>query len=107
MIICHCKKVTDSQLKKYKSLKEAIYNTEASTCCGSCAEAVVEFFEEDNMTYEYKCLECDHEWEEEQKITDNPTSVCPVCEKESAQRQISGGTGFQLKGSGWFNKGGY
>jgi len=53
-------------------------------------------------TYEYKCIDetCDHHWEQIQKITDDKIKVCPVCEKETAQRLISGG-GFILKGNCW------
>jgi putative FmdB family regulatory protein len=57
------------------------------------------------ITYEYKCDECGHEWEEQQKITDPVTKVCPECKKESAQRLISRGNGFILKGGGWAREG--
>jgi putative FmdB family regulatory protein len=59
------------------------------------------------MTYEYECTSCKHVWEKEQKITESAVKICPKCNKETAKRLISGGTGFQLKGSGWFNSGGY
>jgi putative FmdB family regulatory protein len=59
------------------------------------------------ITYEYKCTSCDHHWEEKQKISDPKTTTCPECEQETAQRLISTGNGFVLKGSGWFNTGGY
>lgn len=59
------------------------------------------------MTYEYKCTECGHKWEEQQKISDDPLTKCPECEEESAVRLVSGGQGFVLKGQGWFNSGGY
>jgi len=59
------------------------------------------------MTYEYKCKDCDHHWEMQQSIKDDAAKKCPKCSKETAQRLISGGTGFVLKGSGWFNSGGY
>jgi len=58
-------------------------------------------------TYEYKCSSCDHKWEEQQSIKEEPIKTCPKCKKETAQRQISGGCGFVLKGGGWFNNGGY
>ena len=57
-------------------------------------------------TYEYKCNSCEHEWEENQKISDEAIKICPECDKESAKRLISL-NGFVLKGSGWFNSGGY
>ena len=52
-------------------------------------------------TYEYICLNCKHEWEEEQKITEKPKKKCPKCEQEEAQRQISGRGGFILNGPRW------
>lgn len=57
------------------------------------------------MTYEYKCLACGHEWELEQKITAEAVKKCPSCKKKKAQRLVSGGQGFQLKGGGWANEG--
>jgi putative FmdB family regulatory protein len=59
------------------------------------------------MTYEYTCTNCFYEWEKDQKITENSIEECPKCGKKTAKRLISGGVGFQLKGSGWFNSGGY
>lgn len=60
-------------------------------------------------TYEYKCsnTECNHEWESEQKMSEDAIKICPKCKCETAVRLISGGTGFQLKGQGWFKSGGY
>jgi putative FmdB family regulatory protein len=54
-------------------------------------------------TYEYGCSECGHEWEEIQRITAPPLEVCPKCGKTSAHRLISAGTGFILKGGGWYS----
>ena len=59
------------------------------------------------MTYEYFCESCKHEWDHEAKISDDPLKVCPKCKKKTAKRLISGGTGFQLIGNGWFKSGGY
>ena len=59
------------------------------------------------MTYEYKCKECGHLWEEFQSIKDEATEICPKCKKKSAERLISGGSSFLLKGGGWFKTGGY
>lgn len=59
------------------------------------------------MTYEYVCLQCNHEWESEQKITDPPEEECPECHEKAAKRLVSGGAGFQLVGQGWFKTGGY
>ncbi|MRG96056.1 zinc ribbon domain-containing protein [Polyangium spumosum] len=53
-------------------------------------------------TYEYACTSCTHEWETEQSIREDPLKECPSCHKETARRQISRGTGFILKGGGWY-----
>lgn len=59
------------------------------------------------ITYEYKCEGCQHTWDAKQKMSDDPIKDCPECKEEKAKRLISGGTGFVLKGGGWFNSGGY
>lgn len=59
------------------------------------------------MTYEYQCKACGHEWQAEQKITEEAQKVCPACGEEKAQRLISGGVGTVFKGTGWFKTGGY
>lgn len=55
------------------------------------------------MTYEYVCTACHHEWEESQSISAAPLTECPHCHGATAKRQISGGTGFVLKGGGWYS----
>ena len=57
------------------------------------------------MTYEYLCTACNHEWEATQSINDKPLKRCPACGKNTARRQVSGGTGFVLKGGGWYADG--
>lgn len=54
------------------------------------------------MTYEYACTSCANEWELEQSIKDDAITECPKCHQQTAKRQISRGTGFILKGSGWY-----
>jgi putative FmdB family regulatory protein len=54
-------------------------------------------------TYEYGCAACGHEWDEIQRITAPPIEVCPKCSKSAAHRLISKGTGFILKGGGWYS----
>jgi putative FmdB family regulatory protein len=54
-------------------------------------------------TYEYACAACGHEWEQTQRITEAPIETCPVCAASTAHRLISKGTGFILKGSGWYS----
>jgi putative FmdB family regulatory protein len=57
-------------------------------------------------TYEYQCRECNHRWEAEQRITEEPMKQCPACQKMTAMRLISKST-FVLNGEGWFKSGGY
>lgn len=52
-------------------------------------------------TYQYRCTECEHEFEEFQSISDPPITVCPECGGRT-QRVISGGAGLIFKGSGFY-----
>ncbi len=54
-------------------------------------------------TYEYVCSSCKNEWEFEQSMKDNAVTECPRCHEQTARRQISRGTGFILKGGGWYS----
>lgn len=54
-------------------------------------------------TYEYVCGACSNEWEAEQSIKEAALTECPRCAKPEARRQISRGTGFILKGGGWYS----
>ena len=51
-------------------------------------------------TYDYSCDNCGHEFEREQRITEDPIKKCPKCGKMKARRMIGGGN-FILKGGGW------
>ena len=51
--------------------------------------------------YEYRCLECNHQDEHLQKVSEPPLTVCPSCGKPSYKKLLSA-AGFQLKGSGWY-----
>jgi putative FmdB family regulatory protein len=54
--------------------------------------------------YEYECTECKHKFIKIFKISEKDTPVeCPQCEAP-AEMQVSSST-FQLKGSGWTEKG--
>jgi putative FmdB family regulatory protein len=55
------------------------------------------------MTYDYVCTQCGHEWEAEQRISEQPLRDCPACGRSSARRQITGGQGFLLRGGGWYS----
>jgi len=52
-------------------------------------------------TYEYRCRECDHEFEEVQRITAPSEATCPECDHEDCQRLMSK-TSFVLRGTGWY-----
>lgn len=54
-------------------------------------------------TYEYICSSCQNEWEFEQSMKDAALTECPRCKQATARRQISRGTGFILKGGGWYS----
>lgn len=53
-------------------------------------------------TYEYACKCCNHYMETVQSIKDEPLKLCPACKTETLERLISGGSGFSLKGGGWY-----
>ncbi|UCE23201.1 MAG: zinc ribbon domain-containing protein [Candidatus Zixiibacteriota bacterium] len=52
-------------------------------------------------TYQYRCSDCDHEFEEFQAISDPPITICPSCNGKT-ERVISGGAGLIFKGSGFY-----
>ncbi len=52
--------------------------------------------------YEYACGKCEHEFEVEQRITDDPVKTCPACRSRKVKRLISQ-TSFVLKGGGWYS----
>jgi putative FmdB family regulatory protein len=51
--------------------------------------------------YEYACPDCGHKFDEIQKFTDDPISVCPKCAATNVKKLISA-TSFVLKGGGWY-----
>lgn len=51
--------------------------------------------------YEYQCGACGHAFDALQKISDEPLTDCPECNKAALQKQVSA-TSFQLKGTGWY-----
>lgn len=52
-------------------------------------------------TYQYRCTDCDYEFEEFQSMTEAAIEECPAC-KGKTQRLISGGAGLIFKGSGFY-----
>jgi putative FmdB family regulatory protein len=53
-------------------------------------------------TYEYACEKCGHEFERQQRITEEPVKTCPKCKAKKVRRLISR-TAFVLKGGGWYS----
>jgi putative FmdB family regulatory protein len=54
-------------------------------------------------TYEYLCTVCNHEFECEQSIKDDPLEECPKCMVAGLKRVINNQSGFILKGGGWYS----
>ena len=52
--------------------------------------------------YEYKCPDCDHEFEALQSFSEEPLTICPECSGNKVSKLISR-TSFMLKGGGWYN----
>ncbi|MCX7983919.1 MAG: zinc ribbon domain-containing protein [Bacteroidetes bacterium] len=53
-------------------------------------------------TYQYRCSQCNYEFEEFQSINDEPLVKCPSCTEPQLKRLLSGGTGLIFKGSGFY-----
>ena len=51
-------------------------------------------------TYEYKCTECEHEFEVFQSMSDEPVKTCEKCGGEV--RKLFGKAGIIFKGSGFY-----
>jgi|SRR5438477_5657471 len=52
-------------------------------------------------TYGYRCSNCGHEFEIQQKITDPPLKACPKCEGKLSK--ILYPVGISFKGSGFYS----
>lgn len=52
-------------------------------------------------TYDYKCLECDVQFEKFQRITESHIEECPECSGK-VKRLIGAGAGLIFKGSGFY-----
>lgn len=53
-------------------------------------------------TYEYKCENCGHLFEQFQSITSKPLRICPQCGENKLNRLIGAGSGIIFKGSGFY-----
>ncbi len=50
--------------------------------------------------YEYRCRNCDHQFEIQQAVTEDALTVCPEC--EGALRKVFSPVGIAFKGSGFY-----
>ena len=53
-------------------------------------------------TYDYECDACGHTWELFQRITEDPVTKCPDCNKKKARRLFGTGAAIMFKGSGFY-----
>ncbi len=51
--------------------------------------------------YEYKCDQCNYQFEILQKISDAPPEKCPACNASNPRKLVSAAA-FKLKGTGWY-----
>ena len=51
--------------------------------------------------YDYKCSNCEHQFELIQKFSAQPAEICPECGKKSIHKLVSAPS-FRLKGGGWY-----
>lgn len=52
-------------------------------------------------TYEYECKQCNHKFEQFQRMTAEPLKDCPEC-GGAVKRLIGSGAGIIFKGSGFY-----
>jgi putative FmdB family regulatory protein len=53
-------------------------------------------------TYQYRCTDCRHEFDELQSIKEPPLTKCPKCKKKKLNRLMGTGAGLIFKGSGFY-----
>ena len=51
-------------------------------------------------TYEYRCKDCDHQFDIQQSFTDDALTTCPEC--GGALKKVFGNVGITFKGSGFY-----
>ena len=51
-------------------------------------------------TYEYRCTECGHQFDVQQRFSDDPLQVCPNC--QGKLRKVFHPAGVIFKGSGYY-----
>ncbi|MCI0705966.1 MAG: zinc ribbon domain-containing protein [Ignavibacteriae bacterium] len=53
-------------------------------------------------TYDYRCTECGHEFEEFQSMSAETLKTCPNCGKDTLKRAMGTGAGTIFKGGGFY-----
>ncbi len=53
-------------------------------------------------TYEYRCDNCQHEFDELQSFKDDVLTVCPKCHESTLRRLFGTGAAILFKGSGFY-----
>ncbi len=51
-------------------------------------------------TYHYRCSECGHAFDQFQRFSEDPLTVCPEC--EGLIKRVLQPVGIVFKGSGWY-----
>ncbi len=51
-------------------------------------------------TYQYECMDCQNQFEQFQKFSEDPLTACPSC--EGTVRRVIQNVGVVFKGSGWY-----
>jgi putative FmdB family regulatory protein len=64
--------------------------------------AIVKEAEKSMPTYEYKCENCGHNFDEFQAMSDPPLKKCPQCGKRKLRRVFGAGAAVLFKGSGFY-----
>jgi len=55
-------------------------------------------------TYNYECDNCQHAFEKRQSMTEAKLKKCPECGRFNLVRLIGSGSGFILKGEGFYEQ---
>jgi putative FmdB family regulatory protein len=51
-------------------------------------------------TYSYRCNDCGHQFDQRQRMSDDPLTVCPEC--QGTIRRVVNSVGVVFKGSGFY-----
>jgi len=54
-------------------------------------------------TYDYVCDLCGYKFEAFHQMSDEPLSICPMCDAKKLRRLIGSGSGIIFKGSGFYS----